>query len=164
MEVLIITGAPGVGKSTLAKAWAKKHAGIMIPVDYLSNWVYDPSFPKWNEEAERFLARLAGMMSIEYLSKELPVVVDYVWTPIGINIITELINEIDGVICKAVYVTCSAEENRRRDALRIPNHQMGKRVDVVRKELNACDWGAEVQIVDSTFLSVGDLMELLSNS
>ena len=68
MQVLIITGAPEVGKSATAKAWAKQKGGVIIPVDYLSNWVYNEAFPRWNEEAERFLARLSTKMAIEYLN------------------------------------------------------------------------------------------------
>ncbi|GEM_PF-4904892 len=34
-EVLVLTGACGVGKSTIAKAWAKSKAGVCIESDYL---------------------------------------------------------------------------------------------------------------------------------
>jgi len=159
MQVLIITGAPGVGKSETAIAWAKRKEGVVIPVDYLSNWVYDKAFPKWNEEAEKFLAQLSAKMAIEYLSMNLPVVIDYVWTPMGIQIIQNDLSVLAGVQCHSVWLTCNSIENRRRDALRKPDHQMKERVNVVRMELEDCTWAEEVQRVDSSSMSVEEVIK-----
>ena len=36
MEVLLLTGACGVGKTTIAQGWAKSKKGVIIDCDYLT--------------------------------------------------------------------------------------------------------------------------------
>ena len=44
MEVIIFTGACGVGKSTTAKEWAKQKDGAVVQGDYFSNSIYKKDF------------------------------------------------------------------------------------------------------------------------
>lgn len=40
MEVLILTGACAVGKTSVAKEWAKRKAGAIIEYDYFMEWIF----------------------------------------------------------------------------------------------------------------------------
>jgi len=44
-ELLILTGACGVGKSTIAEEWAKRKNGAKVDCDYLTEWIYNTDLP-----------------------------------------------------------------------------------------------------------------------
>ena len=155
MEVLILTGACGVGKSTVARGWAKAKAGAVIECDYFTEWIYQPSFPRWTSEEEEFVASLAIATAQEYLKRRMPVVTENVWSPVGIQLLVDGMKPHERVASlKVVWLQCILEENHRRDQLRVPENQMKDRVEIVNVELQSYSWPKYVRKIDSTELSV----------
>jgi len=162
-EVLIITGACGVGKTTTAKEWAKSKNGAIIECDYLTEWIYNEDFPKWNEEEEKFTSNLAGLMALEYLREGMSVAIENVWGPKGIEFIRNEVFRVPGVKVTSVRLICNIEENHKRDQQRIPEDQMKERVDIVNAELDGYKWPSYMNVIDTTDLSPGMVLEKLNS-
>ena len=123
-EVLIITGACGVGKSTIAKEWAKLKDGATIDCDYLTEWIYKKDFHHWTIEEERFVAKLASKIAIEYLNYGMSTSIENVWSPIGIELIKSEIQSSLKIKVKAIWLFCDLTENHKRDQQRKLENQM----------------------------------------
>lgn len=155
MEVVILTGACGVGKSSTAKEWAKRKNGALIKGDYFSHAIYKKDFPKWTIEEEKFIAKLAFGNTMIFLENDMPVVIDYVWSSVGIQIMVDKFAKekmVDSL--KVIYLVCDIEENHKRDEQRILSHQMKERVDIVHNELATNEWQDYVVKIDTTTISV----------
>jgi shikimate kinase len=150
-EVLILTGACGVGKSTIAREWAKLKDGAIIDCDYFTEWIFQKDFPHWTVEEEQLTARITAKVAQEYIDFGLSVAIENVWTDVGISILKKLIKNTD---TKVVLLYCELSENMARDATRILEDQMHERVRIVKEELEAIVWQAEVQQLDTTKLTV----------
>jgi shikimate kinase len=162
MEVIIITGACGVGKSTIARAWAKAKQGAIIECDYFTEWIFKSNFPHWTVEEEQFVAALTGTVAHEYLRHQMPVAIENVWSPSGIQILLDRLKEQALVSSiKVIWLVCDRNENHRRDQLRKPEDQMQERVDIVNKELSNYRWPEYVQKVDSTRLSIEETVAVI---
>ena len=159
LEVLIITGACGVGKTATAKAWAKKKNGAIIECDYLTEWIYNENFPHWTPEEEAFTVELSGLMAFEYLKRGMSLAIENVWTPKGIEDLRKELFRMNGITVKTVWLKCDLEENHRRDEERIPEDQMKERVDIVNKELEGYTWPSYVHSIDTTKLSIEEVVE-----
>ena len=163
MEVLVLTGACGVGKSTIAKQWAKAKDGATIECDYFTEWIYQATFPRWTSEEEKFVASLTVVASREYLKYQMPVVIENVWSPLGIHQLVDSLRQYELVTSlQVVWLRCAIDENHRRDQLRIPENQMKERVDIVNGELQSYSWPEYVRIIDSTSLSVEETMNKIA--
>lgn len=161
-SVLILTGACGVGKTTTARAWAKYHHGAVVECDSFTEWIYDPAFPHWQPEEEIFTARLSAKVAAEYVRFGLPAVIDNVWTPDGIRLLYQhLAQWCPEATVRAAWLFCQRAENHRRDQQRIPDHQMGQRVDVVNEELASYTWPDSVTKVDTSELSPTQVVQQL---
>lgn len=160
MEAIIITGPCGIGKTTLAKAWAKRKNGAIIECDYFTEWIFDSSFPRWNEEEERFVANLTVKVAHEYLLHPMPVAMENVWSPLGITILVNQLSKLKPISSiKVIRLDCEPVENHRRDRLRPPEDQMRDRVDVVRKELDEYFWPEYLHRLETTHLSVEETID-----
>jgi len=62
-----------------------------------------------------------------------------------------------------VWLYCDLVENYKRDEQHIPENQMKDRVDIANKELRACSRPAYVQKIDSTHLSIDQIIELIAH-
>lgn len=163
-EVLIITGPCGVGKTTTAIEWAKQKNGAVIECDFLTEWIYNENFPHWSPEEEKFTSTLASKMVLEYLNYDMPVAIENVWTPFGIeNIIKQLSGSGISKI-RVIRLICNIKENHRRDQNRIPADQMKERVDIVNDQLNAIKWPKYVNLIDNTNLSLKDVLHQIERS
>lgn len=160
-EVLILTGACGVGKSTIAKTWANMKDGARIDCDYLTEWIYKKDFPHWTIEEEKFVAKLSAKIAIEYLKYGMSTSIENVWSPVGIEILKQEIQANIAIDLKVVYLYCELNENHKRDQQRIPENQMKDRVNVVNKELQSYHWPSFVFQLDSTKLSVEQTIYLI---
>ncbi|MEM6843314.1 MAG: hypothetical protein AAF632_13890 [Bacteroidota bacterium] len=156
-EILIITGACGVGKSTVAKAWAKRKSGVAIETDYFTEWIYNDNFERFTQSEERLAANLAFVMAKEYLELKMPVAIEGVWSPYGFNLLrTRFEKEVINSSLRFVWLHCEINENHRRDELRIPEDQMKDRVDIVHGEQSSHRWDHWVYPLDTTHLSISE--------
>ncbi|MBS1518136.1 MAG: hypothetical protein JSS91_08605 [Bacteroidetes bacterium] len=154
-DVLILTGACGAGKTTVSKEWAIKKKGAAVECDYFTEWIYDDRFLRFTFEEELLVARISLNAAKEYLKLSIPVAVENVWTPIGIEYLHKEFSRLETVDrIRFVWLRCSINENHRRDRLRIPENIMGERVDIVNDQLNSYIWQDYVNIIDNTFLNV----------
>lgn len=155
IKVLILTGACGVGKSTISKTWATKKRGVAIESDYFTEWVFNNKYEQFLKEEEEMVADLTFVVAKEYLKHGMPVAIDNVWSPIGLEKLKNRFEkEIHNILLKFVWLKCNRIENHRRDGLRIPDNQMKERVDIVNRELNNYDWPNYVDIIDSSNITV----------
>ncbi len=160
MKTLLLNGACGVGKTTLAKAWAKRHHGAIVECDYFTEWIFNPDFPHWSAEEERLVAELSAGVAGKYLDAGMPVAIENVWTPAGLDLLRTLLRNHPGVhSVTVVLLHCQIEENRRRDALRPPENQMRERVDVVRQELMDHTWPKYVNHLETSSLSIRETLD-----
>lgn len=162
MEILILTGACGIGKTTLARAWAEKMQGAVIECDYLTEWIYRADFPHWTAEEEKFVVSATLALAGTYLRFPMPVVIENVWTPEGIGRLKaalELMPEVTSL--KVAWLYCDLPENHRRDRLRVPENQMKERVDIVNREQRAHPWPGYVHPLDTTHLSIEETLARL---
>jgi len=162
-EVLILTGACGVGKSTIAKEWAKLKNGATVNCDYLTEWIYNKDFPHWTVEEEKFTAKLASKIAIEYLDFGMSTSIENVWSPVGIEILKNEIESQAEVKVKVVWLFCEITENHKRDQQRVPEDQMKGRVDIVNKELKDYNWPIYLQKIDTTNLTIEQTIEVIIN-
>lgn len=164
MEVLILTGACGVGKTTIARAWAKEKQGAVIECDYLTEWIFKADFPHWSAEEEKFVVSATLSLAKEYLRFPMPVAVENVWTPGGIIRLKAGLEQLEEVkSIKFVWLYCDLPENHRRDQLRVPENQMKERVDIVNQEQHAHQWPDFVHSLDTTRLKVGETLSRLES-
>lgn len=160
-EILILTGACGVGKSTIAKEWAKMKNGATVDCDYLTEWIYKIEYPHWTLEGEKFVAKLASKIAIEYLNFGMSTSIENVWSPTGIEILkNEISSEVETRI-KVVWLFCKSAENHKRDQQRIPENQMKERVDIVNRELEEHNWPNYVHKIDTTDLTIEQTVNVI---
>ena len=157
-EVLIITGACGVGKTSAAIEWAKSKQGAIIDCDYLTEWIYKDDYPHWTEEEENFTSNLSVIMTFEYLNNGMSVAIDNVWTPKAIEEMRNELFRMNNLEVKTVRLICDLEENKKRDQQRVPENQMGDRIEIVTNELNGHKWPSYVQVIDTTNLSIEEVL------
>jgi len=153
-EILILTGACGVGKSTVSKKWAKLKKGAVIESDYFRNWIYNEIYDLFSKEEELLVADLTFVTAKEYLKHNMPVVIENVWTPIALDKLkTDFQNEFGDMKIKFFWLKCDLEENHRRDRLRKTENQMKNRVAIVNTELSEYKWPEYLNILDTTNLT-----------
>lgn len=70
-EILILTGACGVGKTTVAREWARGKNGVAIEADYFTEWIHNVSFERFTQEEERLVANLSLVTAKEYLMQKI---------------------------------------------------------------------------------------------
>lgn len=157
-EVLIITGASGVGKSSTATIWASLKQGVVIEGDSIRECLDQEDFPKWSDKEEKFIAKLSAMMAIEFLKNDMSVAIENVWSPNSIDIIRTELFRMRGINVKVVWLKCDLEENHKRDQQRSPEDQMKERVDIVNDELNNHKWPSYINELDTTNLSFDEVM------
>ncbi len=162
MEVLILTGACGVGKTTIARAWAENKQGAVVECDYLTEWIYRADFPHWTAEEEKFVVSATLALAGTYLRYPMPVAIENVWTPEGISLLKTGLEKLPEVTSLSfAWLHCDLPENRRRDRLRVPENQMKERVDIVNREQAAHAWPDYVYSLDTTNLSVEETLAML---
>lgn len=158
-EVLIITGACGVGKTTAAKEWARRKNGAIVECDYFTEWIFDKNFVRFSYEEELLTARLSVNTAKEYLKLSMPVAIENVWTPVGLDFLKYELSDLEYVNkLTFIWLKCESTENHRRDELRIPGDVMGERVDIVNEQLNGYIFPAYLHIIDTTFLTVRETL------
>jgi len=153
-EILILTGACGVGKSTISKKWAKLKKGVIIESDFFRNSICNDIYDRFSKNEEMLVADLTFVTTKEYLKHNMPVAIENVWTPSGLDKLkNDLENEFGNVNIKIVWLKCNLEENHRRDKLRATENKMKDRVNIVNTELSEYKWPEYLNILDTTNLT-----------
>jgi len=153
-EILIFTGACGVGKSTISKNWAKLKKGAVVESDFFRNGIFNEIYNQFSKEEELLIADLTFVSTKEYLKHNMPVAIDNVWTPIGLDKLKKnLEDEFEDMKIKFIWLKCDLEENHRRDGLREIKNQMKERVDIVNYELSEFNWPDYLNILNTTNLT-----------
>jgi len=159
IEILILTGACGVGKSTISKKWAQLKKGVVIESDCFRNWICNETYDRFSTKEEFLVADLTFVSAKEYLKHNMPVAIENVWTPLGLDKLkNDLENEFETVDIKFVWLKCDLEENNRRDKLRIAENQMKDRVDIVNAELSEYKWPDYLNILITTNLTENETL------
>ena len=110
-EILILTGACGVGKSTISKKWAKLKKGVIIESDFFRNWICNDLYDRFSEKEEMLVADLTFVTAKEYLKHNMPVAIENVWTPLGLDKLkNDLEDEFGNVSIKIVWLKCNLKE------------------------------------------------------
>lgn len=162
MEILILTGACGVGKTTTARAWAKQKQGAVIECDYLTEWIFKDDFPHWSAEEERLVVSATLALAKEYLRFPMPVAIENVWTPEGVTRLKAGLEKLPEVTAlKFVWLYCDSPENHRRDQLRVPENQMKERVDIVGREQRSHHWPDFLHPLDTTEMNVQQTLKCI---
>ena len=164
--IYVLTGAPGVGKSTVARALAARfQRAFVIPMDDLREWVVsgreDPG-PTWNDETTRqFDLAYAATADIadRYSQAGFAVIIDHVVFPQEEE---KLRARLADRHYRTVFLTCRAETNHHRNLTRTgknmdPN-DLAPLINHVRQHLKpAVPW----YILDSTHLTVEETVDLI---
>lgn len=162
MELLILTGTCGVGKSTLARAWAKSNQGAAVDCDLFTSWIFKDDFPRLEKKGAQLVGRLAYATALAYVKEQMPVAIEYVWYPWMLNtLMDDFRNEGTVKEVKVVWLYCDLKENRKRDLERIPENQMKDRVDELQKDLENQIWPDYVHHLDTTGLSILETLSQL---
>ncbi len=141
--IYVLTGAPGVGKSTVARALAARfQRAFVIPMDDLREWVVsgreDPG-PTWNDETTRqFDLAYAATADIadRYSQAGFAVIIDHVVFP---DEEEKLRARLGNRHYRTVLLTCRSETNHHRNLTRTgknmdPN-DLAPLIDHVRQNL-----------------------------
>ena len=92
------------------------------------------------------------------------VVIENVWTPLGIDIIKDFLSNRKGLNIKCIRLMCNRSINHKRDQQRIVAHQMKERVDIVNDELDGYDWNEDTIIIDNSNLTISQVVSLINRS
>lgn len=158
-EVLIITGACGVGKSTISRLWAKEKKGAIIESDYFTEWIYNDIYERFKKEEETLVADLTFVVAKEYLNHNMSVAIENVWSPAGLEKLKNALeSDFPNIKITCIWLKCERTENHHRDQLRVPENHMKERVDIVNDELAGYEWPAYVWIIDSTDLTAAQTL------
>ena len=150
-EVLVLTGNCGVGKSTIARAWADTRGGAAIHADDMHLWIRRREVRRACNYQEVLKADTALTATLNLLDQKLDVALDNVWFPATLERFATVLGNRTEV--RMVRLHCHREVNRARDAAR-PIGRMGDRVDTLADELEQQNWPSFVAFLDSTGLTV----------
>ena len=99
-QILILTGACGVGKSTISKKWAQLKNGAVVECDFFTEWIYNKNWQRFTKKEATFVANLATKTAIEYLNAGMDVAIENVWKPDDLDILTNAFSKIEDVQVK----------------------------------------------------------------
>ncbi len=164
IKLLILTGACGVGKSTISKAWAQQENGAVVECDYFTEWMLGDQFESFSEEEASFVAEHAIASATLYLKNHISVAIENVWFPAEITKIRAQLKAVfPSIHVQCIRLYCSIEENHKRDQLRVPENQMKTRVDIVNAQLANSVWPSFVQHINSSNQTAEETLKQLNS-
>jgi predicted kinase len=153
---LVLTGNCGVGKTTVARAWADARGGAAVHADDMHLWIRVRDRRRLHNYQERWKAAVAIAAAQGLLEQGLDVAVENVWFPASCALLRDALTAHAAV--HVVRLVCERAENRDRDARRPANARMGPRVDVLGDEVDAQAWPEFLRVVDTSGQSVAATM------
>lgn len=158
IDVYIITGSCGVGKSTISRALAEKYnLSVHINADYIYHMYVGGYIEPWKDDGSRLSLLRENLSSmIQNFSKNnYNVVIDYVVFPDDINLI---VKELGDIRVKYVVLMADQETIIKRDLLRDVDEKMGERVVELLSEFKDKNVD-DKYIIDTSKLTVEDVVE-----
>ena len=164
-KIYIISGPPGVGKSTTTKGLAEQFdQSAYIEGDLINHMVVGGYLPPWkSEESLALVWENIADLSINFVQANKNVIIDYVAFPDEVEKFSQKIYAvIQNVEIIYVVLWVDRDELLRRDALRIKEQQMGVRCLELVTEF-------EIKVIDKRFfynttdLQPSDLDEIFLN-
>ena len=148
MDILVLNGPSGVGKSRIAMDWAEARRGVVIEGDLLRCAIMDEALRRSERFQEALVLDAVKALAQRYLRLERDLVVDYLWHPPAMLDLCEFLAPLGNVA--AVLLTCETDINRQRDAGRAEHQVMGPLVTRTRSLLSEAEWPGWLHRVDST--------------
>ena len=156
VDVLLLTGNCGVGKTTIAGAWAERRGGAAVRCDDVRNWIRVYTQRRAHDYQQDLVAEVALLAAERIIAQGLPVAIDNVWMPPVLGRLRAALVALAPT--RVVRLTCDRTTNRARDAGR-PVGRMGERVDVLGDQIDATEWPAWVTTIDSSGLGIEDTLD-----
>jgi len=133
--VIILSGPPGAGKSTIGKLLAKKFSrSVNFSIDTLRDFVVSGYVVPWEDTEEGGQHTLATKSALAiialYEAKKFVIIVDDVLDDEGFSIYLQAFPHAHGFLLFPSLATL-----HERDVLRPPENQMHGRIDVVYTDL-----------------------------
>ncbi len=161
-SILVITGNCGVGKSTIARAWADARNGASIHCDDMHLWIRVREIRHSRDFQEAWKTRVSITAAIGLAEQGLDVAIDNVWKPAACIELKDVLSKAADV--KFVRLACDRQQNHERDQRRTGGAVMGPRVDTLGDELNALAWPDFVRTINSTGLSVEQTLSVIAKT
>lgn len=159
--VIIISGTPGAGKSSVSKELAKKFDNcVYISVDHLRHMVYGGYKAPW-EKGANIQLELGGKnckdLTRNFIEAGFVVIIDDVMGDDSVRAFSEEFGDVHGFL-----LLPSLEILKKRDLERSLEDQMGDRIDELYPQF--ADVNHEVlKIIDSTNQSLEETVETVFN-
>lgn len=158
----IITGPPGVGKSTVSKVLAeKKEKSALIEGDDIYHLVCGGYAKPWLEgnHLEVFWENCIDLIK-NFLNRGYDVIFNYICTPEDIECLK---NKIENTEIKLSILVVDEETIIKRDKMRQIDCQMGERSVLLLNEFKAMGYSKKYYL-DTTFLNVEETVnEIIEN-
>jgi len=162
MELILITGTCGVGKTTVAAGLGAKFKWAAIDADMITNWIIPRNVRMADNFQEGALARISAKAAEEFFGLGLNVIIEF---PMSAKIVTFFQDHFGGKHnISAFWLWCRRDENHRRDELRPDSDIMGERLDVLLEELEKESWPAYLNKVDTTKLTSDQTIDFIAQN
>lgn len=160
-SIYILTGAPGVGKSTISENIAKlKDKSALIEGDVIYSQVIGGYEKPWKEGNHLEVFWKICFDTIEnYLKYDYDVIFNYIITP---NILEQIKKRFSKYSIKFVLLTTNEETIIKRDQSRTKDYQMKERCILLLN--NFKNYGFDTKyILDTSNLTIEETVKLIEN-
>ena len=159
-QVLVITGNGGVGKTTVANAWATARGGAAIHADDMHMWITVRERRRDRGYQEKWKADIAMVAAKGLLEQGLDVAIENVWIP-------KTLERIRNALCDVASITfvrlwCRSTVNHTRDLQRPSNAVLGSRIDVLEAELAKLEWPGFVHTLDTSEQTLDETLRAIN--